>query len=178
MVDAAIKGDIVFDLKQSMNSIFNTNTDFNLEFVDNTLSSTLDGATDVLQAGGDPVPNSDRFILKTLSLRITLNSATLPSASKEYITATILHEVLHAYFRKSRVGFDHQVMFEEYIPWYTSILKTMYPGMDPNDTQALAYGGLQDAPSYIGSLTSLQKQSYKEANDKYRSGTSGTPCTK
>jgi hypothetical protein len=179
MVDAAIKSDIVFDLKQTMNSIFNANTDFNLEFVDNALASNLDGLTDAVQSGGIPAaPNSQRIILTTLSLQITLNSTTLPNASKEYVTATILHEVLHAYFIESHVAFDHQVMFEQYIPWYTSILKTMYPGMDENDMLGLAYGGLQDAPSYIGTLTTLQKQSYKDANERYKSGAKGTPCTK
>lgn len=40
---------------------------------------------------------------------------------------------------------DHNVMVKNYIPWFESILHTMYPSISPGDIEALAYSGLTDS---------------------------------
>jgi predicted metal-dependent peptidase len=42
--------------------------------------------------------DADHITTSKKSFEITLNDEALGSAGKEYIAATILHEVLHAYF--------------------------------------------------------------------------------
>jgi hypothetical protein len=177
MVDDAISKDITFDIKQSMNSIFGTNADFNIIYEDGPLGqSSEDGLTDPLAIDGPKRPDNSFISITSLSLQITLNSTTLTGASKEYIAATIIHESLHAYFFAQNISFQHDVMYQQYIPWFMSTLQTLYPGMSDFDAKSLALGGLDYGTGMLESTDAALVNSYRLDNDSYKSGHSGTPC--
>ncbi|RKR81554.1 hypothetical protein BDD43_1701 [Mucilaginibacter gracilis] len=178
MVAAAISRNIQLDLNKSMNGIFNSNTNFNLEFIDGTLAPSLSGVTNVIDRNGTYDSGQQRLInVSKMSLQIELNSS-LSGASQEFITATILHEVLHAYFRTiySTATFDHEVMVKEYLPWFMSALQSIYPRMTEFDQKSLAYGGLTDTVAFISSADNSMLNFYLNNNTTFRDGSSGTPC--
>jgi hypothetical protein len=182
LVQAAIDRNISYNMTESMNGIFDSNLRFNLNFTDVPLANDTDGDTQASDAKGTSILNSDgslRFTnLTALTLDIRLNSSTLPNASEEYVTATILHEALHAYFRATRspIAFDHYNMVQEYIPWFNAAMKSIYPNMDEPIRVALAYGGLmRDVAFTMGDQSSLRNL-YGGVNDSYKTAQSGTRC--
>jgi len=178
MVNSAIKRNIQYDLKNSMNSIFGgKQTNFNLNFSDAILDSTTSGITDVVSASGNYNEAERRYTeLYSMNVNITLNNTVLPGGSEEFTTATILHEVLHAYFRVTNTSFDHEVMVSHYIPWFTSTLKSIYPTMSDYDATSLAYGGLTQTAGFGLGLEAPMLNFYLLNNDSYKTAKSGTPC--
>ncbi|QKJ31385.1 hypothetical protein HQ865_16980 [Mucilaginibacter mali] len=177
MVDSAINRNIEYDASESMKGIFDSNSDFNLTFLDNTLSSTIDGTSQVQHAGASIQQGTGKRIITSMDINITLNSQTLPNASQEYITATILHEVLHSYFiQAGYIGDDHDTMFNKYIPWFESALHAIYPQLDNNDLQALAYGGLLDSQAFKNSTEGANGNLYFTINNLYKYGNKGKKC--
>jgi len=166
MVADIIKKDIKFNVNETLNSIFNTNKDFNLNFKDMPLSSNTDGVTDLI---------SGNTQLGALNIEITLNSSTLPNASKEYIAATILHESLHAYFRYNNAILDHQVMSTNYIGWFEKSMKNMFPNLSDYDNESLAWGGLYTTFEW-SQKDSSSKNFALQINKSYKDGTSGVKC--
>jgi hypothetical protein len=184
MVAAAITRNIQYNLTQSMNSIFGRNANFNLEFIDAPLASSTDGITQTIAIDGHYIYEPDGVTIqritdiKGMDVRITLNSTTLPNASEEYITATILHEALHAYFRAGNnvSSFDHNTMVNQYIPWYEAIMSSMYVSMSTPDLRGLAYGGLMNEAAFTTSTEYAMKNAYSLINDSYKGARSGTAC--
>lgn len=75
------------------------------------------------------------------NLRITLNTPQLATASKEYIAATIMHEVLHAYFKALNVNplmEDHNEMGLLYVDEMAAGIREVYPSISADDAKALA----------------------------------------
>jgi hypothetical protein len=66
----------------------------------NLKDPTDDGETNVIGSGGYPIKdaqgNTIRTIITSMDLKITLNKSILANASKEFITATIIHEAFHS----------------------------------------------------------------------------------
>jgi len=178
MVNAAINRNIQYNLKESMNGIFGgKQTNFNLDFIDGPLATQTDGVTDVLNSTGNYNTTEQRYTeLLSMSVRITLNSSTLPGGSEEFTTATILHEALHAYFRLTNTSFDHEVMVSKYIPWFTSALKSIYPIITDYDATALAYGGLTQTAGALMGNQSAMLNDYLITNGDYKTAKSGTAC--
>lgn len=174
MVEDARNKNIEFNAKESMNGIFDSNSDFNLNFFDGPLATDLDGITHVSHTGGTTVGN--RVKITSMDIDITLNSTTLPNSSAEFIAVTILHEVLHAYFAQVGIAFDHDVMVREYIPWFTSSLHSLYPTIPDTDLVALAYGGLMDNATFVNSPEYAMKNIYGSINDNYKGGRLGSKC--
>ena len=112
-----------------------------------------------------------------MNIEIKLNSDVLPNASEQYIAVTILHETLHAYFRQTGQLDDHNEMVNNYIPWFESTLKTLYPSMSPEDAEALAYGGLTDSMAFTTSEKDAFRASYEYTSNAYATGMKGSPCT-
>jgi hypothetical protein len=174
MVQNAIDNDIRFNIEQSLNSIFNKNDDFNLVFDQSTsLPTSVDGATTIVQQGGTVgFPLSGR----SLTVSISLNSNTLPNSSKEYITATILHEALHAYFEFRQTILDHTNMADNYLNWFKVSLLNIYPNMPLVDVEALAWGGLQSTWKWNNTLTDISQQNILNINHEYKDGNKWTKC--
>jgi len=162
-----------------MVGIFGTSTDFNLNFNDNPKNltdPTADGETHVTHSGGFVQPGTGRTILTDMDINITLNSGILSGSSQEFITATILHEALHAYFAYFGMMDDHNVMVNQYIPWFEDILKTVYPSLPDYQVQALAFGGLTQTMAMSVSIYSTQKSFFDLTNQLFQQGSAGTPC--
>lgn len=184
MVEAAVQRNINFNLTASMNSVFNANTNFNLTFADNVLYSSgttvdyqTDGITNVISVSATQ-PTGSRIIVSGMNITITLNTAALSNPSQEFVTATILHEVLHAYFRyvNNSSSFDHYTMVSEYIPWFVAALTATYPNLSTADATALAYGGLTDQTNAMATVSPSVLNSYNLVNASYKNASSGTPC--
>jgi len=181
MVDAAITRDINYDLTHSMDNIFNTNTKFNLNFIDGPFYNN-DGSINYTTQGfthknGSVSNLNGRTIVTSMTLDIKLNSNTLPKASQEFTSAIILHEALHAYFQVTGQIDDHNVMVTNYIPWFESTLHTMYPLITPGDIEALAYSGLTDSQAFgTPPVNTSLRDYYNTVQNSYQHGSSGTPC--
>ncbi|MDR6943005.1 hypothetical protein [Mucilaginibacter pocheonensis] len=113
-----------------------------------------------------------------MDLSITLNKTGLSNASQEYITATIIHEALHAYLRTSQtIVNQHMDMARNYITVMADQLVKLYPNLTANDAQNLAWGGLEeDAGTLYTGLSQVEKTDIELTNTKFKSGNSGTPC--
>ena len=123
-----------------------------------------------------PIPNSNLVDITGLDLIITLNNAALSEASEEFITATVLHEALHAYFRTSQSVLDHETMVSQYIPWFTDILHSLYPDIPPLELTALAYGGLKETVGFQTGTSPTLLNFYYQANNDYKISRLGKPC--
>jgi hypothetical protein len=176
MVQSSIDSDIKFNIKQSLNSIFNNNDDINLTFVEDiSLQDSIDG-TATLNAGGNGYQINAPHSSRLLSVLISLNGNKLPYASQEYITATILHEVLHAYFIYSQTIIDHNNMADNYIMWFKNSMLNIYPNMTINDAEALAWGGLGSTWRWNNTLTNISRNNIININQNYKNGNSGSKC--
>ena len=183
MVQASIDNNIKLTLSQSMNSIFGLSANFNLTYTDAILHNNdgsidykTDGNTTPLYIGREKQSGTGRILITSLDLSIVFNNAALQTASKEFISATILHEALHAYFRSFGGLDDHDTMVNSYIPWFESSLKSLYPTMDDGNVQALAYGGLTSTMAFSISAYSTSSNTFNTINQYYKDGTWGSPC--
>jgi len=186
MVDAAINSDVQYKLNQSMNLIFGSNTIFNINFIDNVSSQLTDptesAETNVTNSQTTPIKdangNTIRTIINSMDIEIVLNKSLLSNISKEYVTATIIHEAFHAYLRKSQTILDqHQEMFQNYFDTMKEQLMQIYPTLSSPDANALVWGGLEtDNPTAFNDLGTFGKNAVIITNEKYQTGQFGTPC--
>jgi hypothetical protein len=179
-VDEAIAKNITFNLGESMISIFNTNTDFNLNYFDapgtSFSPSTVDGITHTDHESSQII--SGRSIITSMDVSITLNQSGLQNASQEYVTATIMHEAFHAYLTYTHTLLNqHLDMARNYFSTMSAQLKAIYPNLSQTDADALTWGGLEvDALSTYSSLSQTEKNNIEITNKNYKSGKSGIPC--
>ena len=171
IVNNLISGGLETDINLFLRT-FNT-PDYSLTFVNNvTLPLNVDGNTDR--------PNS-------YTIEIALNQLALAHSSSEYISATVLHEILHAYLGVdlglySRDETQHNAMANGYINTMTNILKRLYPTLNEEDAWALAWGGLGLTDAWQNLLTAQQRATIIQTNTNHKnlnnanSGSYGTPC--
>lgn len=180
MVQAAMDRDIEYQLGVSMKSIFGAGSKFNLTFLDapiaNVSGKIVDAQTDVVGTPKYYLKDGTRPIYGSMDLNITLNSNSLPGTTEEYITVSILHEALHAYFRQTGQIDDHNEMVNNYIPWFESAMHVIYPNMPPADLEALAYGGLMDSMAFSMTEKDAFALLYNQTNKLYINGTKGQKC--
>ncbi len=86
---------------------------------------------------------------------ITISINTLSISTKENTAATIVHEIVHAYFaytgqNNKLSSIEHQKMATDYIQPMTNFLSGLY-NIPIKDATALAWTGLRNANSYINS---------------------------
>ncbi len=137
--------------------------DLSLTFKDiTTLSNTIDGTMQRLSG---------------IEYEISLNKNKLPNASKEYILATIYHEILHAFIESKLVkGSDgkyvitdqHQQMATDYVTLMTGALQVAFPNLSNNEAWALSWGGLEKTPFYTTKLTNTQRTQINDLNNKHK----------
>lgn len=157
------------------NYIFGGNTYFDLNFSQTIdLPNNVDGVTNC-----QGVPATQNYYVADVSL----NANTLPAASKEYTAATIIHEILHAYWTFSgKLGEfnQHTDMANNYIYTMQSDLKAMFPGMSDPDAKALSWEGLGDTQAWKDMLKNDPDQANKivDINQQYKNatGTKGQRC--
>jgi len=134
-----------------------------------------DGKTSGQEAGGG-LQDPNRFI----ALEITINSE-IANGSKEYVTATIIHEIIHGYYkilygRESTDPWDHgQMAGDNYFNKMKFSLMEIFPNMSDVDAQALVWIGLQTTDQYQNKPLA-EKNSIESIALNYRAGISGTKC--
>ena len=111
-----------------------------------------------------------------ISWVITINQNLPNTSSKEYILATVYHEILHAYleasYPKDATGMfliphdEHQDMADRYLFLMIGALRVNYSGISDKDAWGLAWGGLQETPFYTTKLTADQRRDIGEINRK------------
>ena len=79
---------------------------------------------------------------------IALNSGVLVNSSKDYIAATIIHEMLHVYLPANDGITDHEVMASKYVNPMADALKAAGYALTYNDAVALSWGGLQKTKAW------------------------------
>ncbi len=112
-------------------------------------------------------------------LFIQLNGSTLPNASSEYVTTTLLHETLHQYFGltdNSQI-WDHEDIALAYRGAISQALQDIY-GTNPATADALAWQGLFETSVWNTYSATHPNQANQIAtiNQQYHDGTQGTPC--
>jgi hypothetical protein len=163
-IDAAFKDEIT----QLVLEVFGTSEDFNIEIVDVfDIESSVDGRTYAM-------PQGDGLLFD-----IELNKNTLSSSSKEYITATVFHELLHAYL--SYLDIDsflndsqHINMANEYVVRLSESLTVRY-NISEQDAINLSWGGLGMTSAW-SNLSSTKKSQINNTNQQYKTAQKGTSC--
>ncbi|MGO4288134.1 hypothetical protein [Chitinophaga sp. RAB17] len=115
--------------------------------------------------------------------RIILSNTNLQNASQQYIVATIMHEILHAYFalakwdptKEDRDTRDHRRMANDYVCILADALTEMFPDMDYKEATALSWGGLELTDVYQ-TLPQDDRNKIEATNSYYKLGISGTKC--
>ena len=175
MVQEAISKDCKNQITTFINSTFDKNPTMDITFVDAPLGNMVVGdGTTVAHIGGSG----------TCYITVTLNSSpgALPSASKEYIAATIFHESVHAWIdatntlNNSSNSVSHETMASaSNIDMLATALREMYPALSLQDAKDLAWGGLQKTTAWEA-LSQADKDRINQTNFDYKNGTKGTPC--
>lgn len=131
----------------------------------------------------DPSNGKTNFYTK-----ITLSKYLLLETSKEHLTAVLLHEVLHAYFRETTgkaeefENLDHNTMANKYVNPVALYLSNLF-NITLKDATALAWDGIIDTDAFINSNTfdvgtgadkiTVDKQDLKDINTSYVLKTNG-----
>ncbi|MEB2787371.1 hypothetical protein [Algoriphagus persicinus] len=163
-IDAAFKDEIT----QLVLDIFGTSEDFNIDIVDVIdIESSVDGRIYAM-------PQGDGLLFD-----IELNRNTLSSSSKEYITATVFHELLHAYLAYLDIDSflndsQHINMANEYIERLSESLTERY-NISEQDAINLSWGGLSMTSAW-SNLSSTKKNQINDTNQQYKTAIKGTSC--
>jgi hypothetical protein len=180
-VQASIDNNIQYRLNESMNAIFNSNANFNIHFTDDVGTTFQDPTVSAITTVDNLTveQGTTRNIITGMDITIKINNTQLANASKEYITATIIHEAFHAYLRANQTILnEHYDMAQNYLTDMTAELIKMYPNLSPAIAKDLSWGGLEkDSLSLYTDLSSFDKSQIELANTNYRTGQQGTPCT-
>jgi len=180
LVNDIISKGIEFTTEQTLNSIFGSNSKINLTFAQaNYSSADTDGST----TPPSVVLNSDQTI-KSFDITLKLNEKTMPNAAKEYISATVIHETLHAYFsyrdkELNPTGQHNEMATDIYVAWFINAIKNIYPTISDFNAKALAWGGLEDTAGWdtFRATYPYDAGQITLANDEFHDGELGTKCS-
>lgn len=86
----------------------------------------------------------------TINGVITLNKSTMQHASKEFIAATILHEMLHIFIKGNSPN-EHDIIIEQYSTSITKELLGIY-NINPESGIYLVFTGLNSAAFYSNNI--------------------------
>lgn len=158
------------NLARTLSTLYQSSDAINAQFYEEPLADTID-ADNRPQENGNPA---------VVNINITLNTL-LANGSREYIAATILHELVHGYFYvKYHVynnnPWDHgQMAGDAFFNSMVQTLQEMYPNLSTADATALTWAGLQETPQYLA-LSLSQRLNIESIASQYRTGLSGTKC--
>ena len=106
----------------------------------------------------------------------------MENASQEYIAATIMHELIHAYMG-AYMGIvrnndtQHPLMVGTYaVQHMAGSLESLFPGLSHEHAMAMAWQGLDTTPTWILSMSMGEKFVIQNINDQYKNHALGTPC--
>lgn len=157
-------------ISKMLNKLFGSTDVINLDILEGKLDKGVDADT---RSGG----SSGGY----RTVEVTLNTSELQNASKEYIAATILHEIIHGIFlikEKNPLIDDHNEMGSYYISYMADAIREMYPTINTDDARALAWGGVQESYgwSQLVKNSTAAANGIIDTNKKFKNGTSGTKC--
>lgn len=92
----------------------------------------------------------NRIFGNTVDNTISLNPVTLNQASKEFIAATILHEMLHVYINIDGLT-EHNQIIENYTNGISEMLISIYH-MHPSEAKNISYSGLRSTGFYTKNI--------------------------
>jgi hypothetical protein len=159
---------IIFD-------VFGGSAKFNITIVEkgNVYNSNGD---EVIANTTRPAPNGQGGFDFTISL----STSQMENSSKEFIAATIYHELLHAYLRTEQgltsQSLQHNVMAEKYVSSLASTLQILFPSLSSNHASNLAWGGLTAFFPYQSFAGTVTQNLINLDNAYFQSGTYGTKC--
>ena len=78
-------------------------------------------------------------------------------------------------YRNQLSDLDHTMMASQYIGWFESTMRQIFPNISNAHNQALAWGGLGETAGWAAKST-IEKNAIVAINADYRSGSIGTPC--
>jgi hypothetical protein len=143
LVNNFMNGNISNPFVNILKSSFGESSGINLRFKQYSDSATndIDGTTN-----GGNVYNFD----------INLNLAALDFSSNENITATIYHELIHAYLNTQGIpkSQQHDTIANEWRDKISEQLQLDYPSLSESDADALAWGGLGTSTLWLQMLKS------------------------
>ncbi|WP_142687432.1 SprT-like domain-containing protein [Chitinophaga polysaccharea] len=124
-----------------------------------------------------------RFVNGILKVDVYLNNPLLECASQEYIAATLLHEIAHGILTYENIdgsNAQHNEMFKKYRKEIAAGLREMFPGINKDDADVLAYEGLDGTIWGSAFKTAFPKScnTMVVIMDAYRNGNKGTKCSK
>jgi hypothetical protein len=169
VMDDIISNDKQNEVMSYINSEFglNENCHMNISSVENL--TNLEGKF----VGGHAKTSRNNGIL---TVNIQINSG--KGSSKEYIAATILHEMIHGYIASQNIPqneIEEVIADSLYIGWMSASLISLFPNLSLNDANALALGGLEET-SYFKSLNNDIQEASIKTNARHELGNDGQKC--
>jgi len=133
---------------------------YNLFQATTTLNLNISQSSDIMDYGITRPPSTSNGIT---NIDMVLNDQILPGASKEFTSAVIIHETIHAYMFANGLtaSIQHEAMAVSYIDQVSGLLKSLYPNLSDTDAQALSWGGLAGTGSW--SLLSNMSPAYTDS---------------
>lgn len=176
MVENAISLDCRNKIATFINNVYSNSQLNHLYFRDAILQAPHNG--DDAYTITAPIVN-----MTELKTTITLNNSQLGSATREYIAATILHEVVHAWIDyKYPVPVEnaqqHELMASTArFNIMRNALMEMFPNMSSQDASDLTWGGL-GSTILFNTLPPAEITRIQQVNIAYKNHTNntGTPC--
>lgn len=172
-VNNAINGGCSNKISNFINSVFANSEQFHIQFNDSPI--LLNHPDDVAYTTWTPM-NPDES-----KANITFSNTLLNSSSKEYIAATILHEVVHAWidYKFPNAGENiqqHEMMAQPgRFNMMRDALMELCPNLSLSEATDLTWGGLYSTIAFI-SLPQTEKDRIVQRNVDFQNGNLGTPC--
>ena len=173
---SSVMNDILSKDKQNevmsyINSEFGLNENCNMNISDALNLTNSKG----LRVAGNSIANRINGIL---TVNISINYG--QNSSKEFIAATILHEMIHGYIASQNIaqnGMEKEEVIanSEYVGWMSASLISLFPNLSSIDANALALGGLYET-SYFKSLSKDIQDASIETNARHELGNEGQTC--
>lgn len=172
VMDDIISKDKQNEVMSYINSEFGLNENCNMN---------ISSVKNLTNPKGEPVGGHAKISRNNgiLTVNIQINSG--KGSSKEYIAATILHEMIHGYIASQNIEQNDTEYIEEviadslYVSWMSAALISLFPNLSLTDANALALGGLEET-SYFKSLNNDIKEASRNTNARHELGNEGQKC--
>ena len=129
---------------------------------------------------GEFVAGNNRSIGTGSSLTVNIYINYGRNSSKEFIAATILHEMIHGYIASQNIaqnGMEKEEVIanSQSVGWMSASLISLFPNLSSIDANALALGGLEET-SYFKSLSKDTQDASNATNARHELGNEGQTC--
>jgi hypothetical protein len=165
-VERALAESLVNAISNLVQNTFNINDKINLDLSQvGYLDADESASTSAYKQG------------EILNVEIFFNENTLPSRSKEFIMATVYHELLHAILYSNYVSpiQQHTQMASQYVNILALALMEHFPNLSMSEANHLSWGGLQGTAAW-NSLTESERNAIIATNIAHKQNQSGHSC--